>query len=460
VFRAAADEENEVPADLRLVPGALALWLGTLAVLLGGWQLAWWLTGLGVLGAVGLAAGRPAGWTVGLPVVALLAAAATVTGLREFERSGDPVTLAADQRSWAHLDARVAGFPEQIASGFTAPESSDPTGGSGDDRRRWRVTVQVREAEIAGRRTTSTVRVAVMGTGPGWPSLVPGQLIDVSGRLTASTFGGRPTISLAARDPPVTREPAPAAYRYAGVIRSTLHETSSRLDGDAAGLLPGLVVGDTSGIDERLDTDAKATGISHLLAVSGSHFAVLCGFVVIVLRRWGPRFAAVGAAATLVGLVVLVGPEPSVLRAAVMGGVGVLALFTGRTRTSLPALAAAVIVLLLIDSDLAISAGFALSVLATAGLVLLAPLWSKAWQHRGIPAGWADLLAIPIAAQVVTLPVIVLISGSISVVGVLANLLVAPVVAPALVLGMLCALAGPWWPGAATVRGPRAAPRL
>ena len=118
------------------------------------------------------------------------------------------------------------------------------------------------------------------------------------------------------------------------------------------------------------------------------------------------------------------------------------------------------IALLLIDSDLAISAGFALSVLATGGLILLAPMWSAVLQRRGVPAGWADLLAIPVAAQVVTMPVIVLISGSISVVGVLANLLVAPVVAPALMLGMLCALAGPWWPGRADLLAHVVAPLL
>lgn len=458
--RSVQDEENAVPPDLRLVPGALAVWLGTLAVLVGGVQTAWWIAGFGVVGALVAGFGRPAGWTVALPVLAFLVAAVTVTGLREFERAGDPVTIAADQRSWAHLGGTVAAYPEQVRSGFAAPESADPGGGSGGDQRRWRVTVDVRTAEIAGRSTTSTVRITVMGTGPEWAALLPGQLIDAPGRLRASTFGGRPTSSLAARDPPTVLEPAPVAYRIAGLIRSALHRTAGGLDGDAAGLLPGLVVGDTSGIDEQLDTDAKATGISHLLAVSGSHFAILCGFVIILLRRFGPRTAAFGAAATLVGLVVLVGPEPSVLRAAVMGAVGVLALFSGRTRTSLPALAGAVIGLLLVDSELAISAGFALSVLATGGLVLLAPLWSKAWQRRGIPPGWADLLSIPIAAQVVTMPVIVLISGSVSVVGVLANLLVAPVVAPALVLGMVCALVGPWGPGGAAVIAHMVAPLL
>ncbi len=200
--------------------------------------------------------------------------------------------------------------------------------------------------------------------------------------------------------------------------------------------------------------------MTHLLAVSGSHFAILCGMVVVVLRRFGPRTAAVGGTLTLVGLVILVGPAPSVLRAAVMGAIAMLALLTGRTRSCVPALAAAVIALLLIDPEFAVSVGFALSVLATGGLILIAPAWSESLQRRGVPQGWADLLVVPVAAQIVTMPVIVLISGSVSVVGVLANLLVAPVVAPALVLGVLCALTGPWWPGAAAVSAQLVAPLL
>ena len=205
----------------------------------------------------------------------------------------------------------------------------------------------------------------------------------------------------------------------------------------------------TLGIDDRLDADAKTSGLAHLLAVSGSHFAILCGIAVVILRRAGPRIAVAGGTAVLVGLVLLVGPEPSVLRAAAMGGIGLLAVLAGRTRSAMPALSTAVITLLLTDPALALSAGFSLSVLATAGLVLLAPVWSASLQKRGLPRGWAELLAIPVAAQVATLPVIAALSGQVSLASVPANLLVAPVVAPALVLGVLAALTGPCWPPAA-----------
>jgi len=167
--------------------------------------------------------------------------------------------------------------------------------------------------------------------------------------------------------------------------------------------------------------------------------------VLLLLRvlRFGPRSSAAGAMLALIGFVVLAGPEPSVLRAGVMGAVGLLALAAGRARAALPALGVAVIVLVLWDPDMAVSFGFALSVLATGGLVLIAPRWADRLAGRGVPRGLAEALAVPAAAHLVTAPVVAGMAGEVSVVAVLANLLAAPVVAPATVLGVLAALVAP-----------------
>jgi DNA invertase Pin-like site-specific DNA recombinase len=101
--------------------------------------------------------------------------------------------------------------------------------------------------------------------------------------------------------------------------------------------------------------------------------------------RAGPRLAAGLGVAAVVGLVVLVRPSPSVLRAAVMGGIVLLALGAGRGRSAVPALAAAVLGLLFVDPALAADPGFALSVLATAALVLVAPGWTAGLRRRGVP---------------------------------------------------------------------------
>ncbi len=435
------EEQPAPPLDLRLVPAALTAWAGALIVLVAP-SSAWAAAGAAVAGGALLCRRRPS-WRAGvLASIGCLVASITVAGLRAQERESDPLGEAAGRGSWAELVATVSGYPIVMDNAVRLPDAA-PDADAG--RARWRVEVVVGEATVAGRRWHSDTRLTVYGQGPGWSTAVPGQDISLSGRLSRQDRGPVSLLVLRARDPPAVFSRPPWWYSAAATVRRDLSANAAKLDGDAKGLLPGLVVGDTSGISDGLDADAKATGIAHLLAVSGSHFAILCGFVVIILRRAGPRVAATGGAVAMVGLVVLVGPQPSVLRAAVMGGIGMLAILTGRTRTAVPALATAVIALLLIEPTLAVSAGFGLSVLATGGLILLAPAWSEAMQRRGIPRGWADLIAIPVAAQIVTMPVIALISGSISVVGVLANLLVAPVVAPALVLGVLCALAGPCW---------------
>lgn len=96
--------------------------------------------------------------------------------------------------------------------------------------------------------------------------------------------------------------------------------------------------------------------------------------------------------------------------------------------------------LLLVDPELAISPGFVLSVTATAALVLIAPGWSAGLRGWGVPHGLAEALAVPAAAQLATAPVVVALSGEFSLVGILANMLVEPVVAPATVLGVAATL--------------------
>jgi competence protein ComEC len=157
-----------------------------------------------------------------------------------------------------------------------------------------------------------------------------------------------------------------------------------------------------------------------------------------VRRRWRPPVALL----LLAGFVILARPEPSVLRAAVMGVIGLLGLSASRRRMGIPALSGAVLVLLCIDPWLSRSFGFALSTLATLGLLLFARPWG-AWFARFLPRrlkGLGVAIAIPVAAQAMCGPVVVLLQGSVTLIGVVANLLAAPLVAPATVLGVSVAL--------------------
>jgi competence protein ComEC len=132
-----------------------------------------------------------------------------------------------------------------------------------------------------------------------------------------------------------------------------------------------------------------------------------------------------------------------------MGAIGLIGLVAGRPRAAMPALAAAVAVLILMNPELAGDPGFTLSVLATAGLLLLAPPWRDGLRRRGWPPGAAEALAVPAAAQVACGPVIAGLSGTVSLVAIPANLVVVPAIAPATVLGIAAAVLSPIWPGGA-----------
>jgi competence protein ComEC len=213
------------------------------------------------------------------------------------------------------------------------------------------------------------------------------------------------------------------------------------------------VIGDTSRLPADLTADFRTAGLTHLVAVSGANLAIVSGFVLLVGRWAGLRGRALPAVAglSMAGFVVLARPEPSVLRAAVMGALALLALATGRRGRSLAALAATVVVLVLVDPWLSRSYGFVLSVLATGALVTLATSWAGRWSDAGVPRPLAAALATPLAAQLVCAPVVVLLSDQVSLAAVPANLLAAPAVAPATVVGVLATVTSAVSPAAAAV---------
>ena len=305
------------------------------------------------------------------------------------------------------------------------------------------VRVSVRTVVGRGQRSESSTPVLVFGDKT-WVHVRWRETLRASGRFDVADPGDD---VVAVFNPSTVPESIGEPGRIADVaerVRSGLRDAVSGLPNDARGLLPGLVIGDTSRTPQSLTDAMLTTGMTHLSAVSGSNVAVvlaaalgLCR-VVGVRRRWRPGVALL----LLVGFVILARPEPSVLRAAVMGVIGLLGLSTSRRRMGVPALSGAVLVLLCIDPWLSRSFGFALSTLATLGLLLFARPWS-AWFARFLPVrlkGLGVAIAIPVAAQAMCGPVIVLLQGSVTLIGVVANLLAAPLVAPATMLGVSVAL--------------------
>ena len=431
------------PLDLRLVPPALAVWLvawqGRLlpprallvaAALAAALSVALLLRGPpSSLPAGGPAPGRR---LVAAAVLGCAAASATVTAVHVDSRTTGPLARAAAAESAVTVEAVLTDDPRRAAAAVPA------------GRELVVVRLRVVELRAAGRVHALRAPVVLLSSDPAWLSLLPSTRVKAEGRLRRAEPGDDVSAVLSGRGPPVVLAGPSAVQRAAGHLRAGLRAAVAPLPAAERGLLPGLVVGDTSRLDPDLREDFRTVGLTHLTAVSGTNVAIVTGAVLLLARRVGVgvRAGPVLAAVALAGFVVLARPSPSVLRAAVMGVVGLVALSSGNRKAAMPALAAAVVVLVLWDPDLAAAPGFALSVLATAGLLVLAPGWRAAMARR-LPGWLADALAVPAAAQVACGPVVVAISASLGLLSVPANLLAVPAVAPATVIGVAAALLAP-----------------
>jgi competence protein ComEC len=216
-----------------------------------------------------------------------------------------------------------------------------------------------------------------------------------------------------------------------------------------AGLLLGLALGDDSQLDPGLARDFHATGLGHLLVVSGENVAMVLAPVLVLatwlgFRRWS-RFAL--AAGTVAFFVVLTGAEPSVMRAGVMAALTLIGVLMGRPRSTATILAGAVLVLLALDPWLVWSIGFQLSVAATAGMVALAtPVAERL--SRFLPKPVALAAGTTMAAQLGVTPLLLFHFHEVPGVTIAANLAAFPAVSPALLLGIAASTVGLAWTAA------------
>jgi competence protein ComEC len=355
-----------------------------------------------------------------------------------------------------HAAAREAGPVRALAAEramvtVTGVVTKDPVvvGGARLDGSTVQVTMRLQE--VTGRGRTAQVSTPVLFVADQkWEHVRWHERLRVQGILVSADPGDDVVAALRPRGAPQSVGPPGLVARAAEHLRSGLREAAAPLPADARGLLPALVIGDTSRTPQDLTDAMLATGMTHLSAVSGSNVAIVLAFAMGgaslagVRRRWRPVVAVV----VLAGFVVLARPEPSVVRAATMGTIGLIGLSRSRRAAGIPVLSAAVVVLLVVDPWLSRSYGFALSTLATLGLLLFTRSWGEAIGRRlpGRIRSWGPALAIPVAAQAMCAPVVVLLQGSVSLVGVLANLLAAPLVAPATVTGVGAATVASIWP--------------
>ncbi|MEV0978070.1 ComEC/Rec2 family competence protein [Streptomyces sp. NPDC049915] len=479
-----AHPRQEGPVDLRLVPSALAAW-ATAAVTLDAppWVVVGVTAACLAIGVALLAVGRggggapsvprqrgPVPWPkgragIGVPLAAVLlcaAAAAASAGLHGADLRRGPVPVLARQYAAVTADVEITSDARLTRPRVRGDHVTSPS---------VVIEAEVRAVEKSGGRRVGTRAPVLLIVDAGsrggprpanspWLELLPSTTLRVSGRLAPSLLGGdRVAAVLRVRDPGKPRvvgEPS-GPQRLAGRLRTGLRKATDGLPADARALLPGLVVGDTSRITPDLDEAFKETDLTHTLAVSGANFTILLALLLgppglaqrAERRGLAPRLglplratALLGAGVTL-AFVVVCRPDPSVLRAAACGSVGLLALATGRRRTLIPALATAVLLLVLYDPWLARSYGFLLSVLATGALLTIAPRWSAALRRRRVPPRVAEALATAGAAQALCAPVVAVLSARVSLVGVVCNLLAEVAVAPATVLGFAALATAP-----------------
>lgn len=473
----AVDSEGRVRrADLRLVPAALSVW-GSAAA--GGYLPPPFLVALCCVLLTAAAAliirGMPTrhaarssrrrtgsryvrhrslAFTVAIALM-LGAAAAAHSAISASARTMTPFAVLVAQEAGVAAIVKVTGAPRSVGR--------NPFG-TAEGEERWAVSATLSELSADGstfRTATGTVSLTVIG-GQDLGRTVPGQLVRVTGKLSAARPGeGEAGMLSAATAVPAAQPGAEPAVSGAAAgltgtsvveglqgIRQGYVASARFLPPDARGLLPAMVTGDTSGLDPELEEVMRTVGMSHLTAVSGANCSLVIGALLLLARtlrlaRPPAALFALGGLALFVGLV---GPEPSVLRAAFTGFIAVASLAGGRPGRGLSLLCLAVLALLLVAPTLATDIGFLLSVAATLGIVLLAGrmmVWASAW----VPQWLAALVAVPLSAQVFCGPIVVLLQPAYSSYALLANILSAPLVAPVTILGTAAVpfvMAAPW----------------
>jgi competence protein ComEC len=414
-------------ADVRAVPLATGAWA---AAWLGTWGSSAGIAAAAAGGAIVLAAAvlrRSALLlTVGLVIAVLLGA-----GLVNVHRlRHGPVATLATHRAIVSAELEIRADPHRVAG-------SGPRSGA--------AVIKAATVRVEGRGGVWLVRAPLLlvVSGPHieeWFHISVGSQVLVEGRLETPDRGSDVAAVLRVRGSPVVVGAPSPGLRLVERVREGLRQAVADRRPEPRALVPALVLGDTSALRPELTEDFVSTGLTHLTAVSGANLTLLLAFLLAMARWAGVRgwwLRLVGLAGVIM-FIALCRTEPSVLRAAAMGLVALAALGSGSRTAGVRNLAVATMILLLVDPFLSRSIGFALSVLACAGIVW----WSRRWTviiNRWLPRIIAESIAVPLAAQLATTPVVAAISGRVSISGLAANALAGPFVGPATVLGFAAA---------------------
>lgn len=449
------------PPDLRLLPPVLAGWAATwIGLSLPPAVTAVAATAMAFGGIVGMVQARrrvaahplaPEPWSAGLCTLLLVAAGLALSAaLHVAVGSNGPVPGLAAESAFVGTALTVTGDPRRVETSHSRRAGS----GSGTDRasggganqstlvlvpvRITLVTTEDGTSYQVGTSATVMAKPRSRADLDPWLTLLPSEHLQVFGRLEPARGGTRDAALLVARGAPKVVGGPSVLQGLAGSLRADLRDAASGLPAEEAGVLPALTVGDTSHEPTELADALKRTGLTYLTVVSGENLIFASAALLPVARWMGLRGRAVTAASAVfvLGFTVLARPGPPMVRATVMSLLGCVASLSGRRFRALATMAAAVLILLLVDPWLAHTYGFALSVAATAGLLIIAPGWCDWMLDRGIPLWAAAPAAATAAAEVFCEPLLVIFTGSLPLIAVPCNVLAVPAAPAATVLGV------------------------
>jgi competence protein ComEC len=290
-----------------------------------------------------------------------------------------------------------------------------------------------------------------IGQDVAWPAAETGALLDVRGRLRAlgpfeqyeARRGAHAALSLDAAAATGAARGGPLGV-VDGVRTRAERALSAGLPAPQAALLRGMTLGQDEALDERTREEFRISSLAHVLAASGQNVALLLALA-LPLLAWaglGLRGRLLGALALIALYVPLAGAGPSIQRAGAMGAATTVAALAGRPASRWYALLLAAAVTLALNPRADADPGWQLSFAAVVAIALLAPGVRGALRGRRVPEPVADALAMSLAATLGTAPLLAFHFAQVSLVGLPANLLAAPAVAPITWLGMLAAALG------------------
>jgi competence protein ComEC len=402
--------------------------------------------------AAGVVAAAAASAVGGLAAGAILAGGVVVAAW----------ALAAGRRaSGAGLAAAALGAALVLARLAVAGMAAEPAGAAPasaplpEEAGSWRATVLA--SRTVGGQQLATLRLdeprlTCSGQLAAYPRLVAGDTIDWTGRVRPlgesdydSWLAGQgiqarcdaTTFGVSGRD-------GSLVGRLEGLRQSSGDALQRVLPEPEGGLSAAILVGLRDRVDRDVAGEFTTAGVSHIVAISGWNIAIVAATVSALLGGLARRRRTAATIAAIVGYTLFAGASPSVVRAAVMAGVALTGLESGRGSRAATGLAWAVALMILAEPASVADVGFQLSAAATAGLILWATPIALILERRAtpLPGPIRESLGVSLAAQAATLPIVLLAFGRLALIAPLANLVAVPLVPPAMAAGALALGAG------------------